>query len=119
MLDVRNRPVALSELSFPQRMSVYWGCYWRAVLFALAQVCVIVPLYVLIALARDWSRDGEPSWSWIPVAAAETCSVLSGFWFVALYVRLVVGKKIGAARFVLVVDGFEAGATTSGTVEAG
>jgi hypothetical protein len=98
-------------------MRLYWGCYWRAVLFVIAQIVIMLPLSWggLFVVNRWMSQDG--SLLAIYFVATEAVSIILGFCFVAIYVRFIIGRRIGHVRFALVTDaerpdtmGSEAGA---------
>ena len=97
--------VRLPDLSAAERMRLYWGCYWRALLFVLAQIASMVPVYLLLfSLAERWFRRvEEPIWILAGVATVgELCSVVLGFFFVALFVNAILGRSLGGNCFVLV-----------------
>jgi len=97
-------------------MRLYWGCYWRALLFVLAQIVIMVPLtWIEFFGLNHWMGRSESVFI-VYVVATETLSVLLGFGFVALYVRFILGRRIGHVRFVLVTD---AGQSNAMGAEAG
>ena len=108
MSAARAKEIPLSQLSRRERFAVYWGCYWRAVVFVLGQIGVIVPLFIAFnfAAARWISRDDDASL--LVFVATESCSVVVGFCFVAFFVRWIIGRRLGRVRFALVVDDAEA-----------
>jgi len=85
-------------------MRLYWGCYWRAVLFVVAQLVVMLPLSFATYLGTDrWIRETGMSQT-VSFVVVESISVILGFCLVALYVRLIVDRRIGCVRLVLVTD---------------
>ena len=115
MNESPRKEVLLSQLSRLEGMRLYWGCYWRAVLFVLAQIVIMLPIswFAYFGVDRWIGRTG--SVYIISGLAAETVSVILGFCFVAMYVRCIVGQKIGYVRFVLVTEVEQLKAKGAGT----
>ena len=107
MVAIQAAYVDLFSLPFARRLRVYWSCYWRAVVFIVAQIMIILPLYWFLMFgAATWLPASARTEMALIVGYAfiQVSSITLGFWLVALYVRRIIGRPFAGIRFALVAD---------------
>ena len=95
---IARTQVALADLAKRERFKVYWACYWRAVLFVVAQILFSGPcMYLSLLLFGHVDPFGRPdggSGLW-GLLLAESASALIGFSLASAFVRMIVKTRVG------------------------
>lgn len=100
----RSERVELASIPLRERWAVYWGCYWRSVVFVVGHVAVTAAIFVATtaAAARHWGPERDPAL--IAIVTTEVCSAVVGFCSVALFVHHILGRRLGGFRLALLVE---------------
>ena len=98
-----EREVRLDELPPADRRRLYLGCYWRAVMYVLAQTAVLVPLAVFLMINPDWFSTTSALAPVIGLAVMEVINLALGFGLVAMFTRQILRVRFGRLRFAVIM----------------
>jgi len=104
-MGMARTEVRIDELQRLERFRVYLGCYWRALLYVVAQILVMVPVTILLTIEiHSFPGNGITASQWARGGVVELLSMVIGFLFVASFLRLMLRVRLGRVRLALIID---------------